>query len=334
MQTLSEQQIIEQIQAGLPLEASLPDESLSLKILDYVPYIGTAIHNGHHFREELEAICYLNAAERLYEEDPGTADWLDGLPITLIANDSRYEYDLNRPVESCIYEEAWEKPVWSRPLTDDERRLSLEKYACYYRVLGALLQKLETFFGRCLLFDVHSYNMQRDNRQTAPVFNIGTAQIEKRRWHKTLKSLNEALNQIELPNLEVQAEQDVVFYGKGYQATFTRKHCSSVLTIPIEVKKIYMDELTGDFFPMVHEALRENLSRALFETAVSFASRIKKRRLKRTDLSPSELEPVVLEVDRKLYRMVRQMDTLLYINPVNLLQEKRRFFCPGLSIYA
>ena len=328
MQTLSEQQIIEQIQAGVPLEASLPDESLSLKILDYVPYVGTAIHNGYNFREELEAICNLNVSDRLYEEDPGTADWLDGLSITLVANNSRYEYDLNRPPESCIYEEAWSKLVWSRPLTENERRLSLEKHASYYRILGAVLKKLETLFGRCLLFDVHSYNMQRDNRQTASVFNIGTAQIEKRRWHKTLKSLNETLNQIELPNLEVRAEQDLVFYGKGYQASFTRQHCASVLTIPIEVKKVY-DELTGDFFPMVHEALRENLSRALFETAVSFASRIKKRRLKRTDLSPSELEPVVLEVDRKLYRMVRQVDSLLYINPVNLLQEKRRFFARG-----
>lgn len=329
MQTLSDQQIIEQIQAGVPLEASLPDGSLSLKILDYVPYVGTAIHNGHRFREALEEQCHLNTSERLYEEDPGTADWLDGLPITLVANDSRYEYDLNRPPESCIYEEAWDKTIWSRPLADHERQLSLEKHACYYRILGVLLQKLETRFGRCLLFDVHSYNMQRDNRQTAPVFNIGTSQIEKRRWHKTLKSLNEALNQIELPNLEVQAEQDVVFYGKGYQATFTRQHCSSVLTIPIEVKKVYMDELTGDFFPLVHEALRENLSRALFETAVSFASRIKKHRLKRKDLSPSELEPVVLEVDHKLFRMVRQMDTLLYINPINLLPEKRRFFARG-----
>ena len=329
MQTLSEQQIIDLIQAGLPLEATLPDGSLTLKILDYVPYIGTAIHHGHHFREELAPLCALSESERYYEEDPGSGDWLDGLPITLIGGDSRYEYDLNRSPEECIYTEAWNKPVWNQPLADEDRERALAKHARYYRILHALLEKLENMFGRCLLFDMHSYNMKRDGREKAPVFNIGTAQIEKRKWHKTLKHLDENLKNIELPNLDVSSKRDAVFQGLGYQATFTRQNFESVLTIPIEVKKIYMDELSGEFFPMVHEALRENLSRALFYTAASFASRVKKKRLKRTDLTPSDLEPVVLEVDRKLFRMVKQMDTLHYINPINFLQEKRRFFARG-----
>ena len=329
MQMLSEQQVIRHIQSGEPFEATLPDESLFIKVLDYVPFVGTAIHQGHRFRNELETLCCLSDAERFYEEDPGTGDWLDGLPITLIGGDSRYEYDLNRSPEECLYEEAWGKKIWHRPLSDEERQLSLEKHARYYRILAALLEKLESTFGRCVLFDVHSYNWQRDDRETAPVFNIGTAQVDRRRWHKTLKSLNQALNDIELPNLSVRAENDAVFYGKGYQATFTREHFKAVLTIPLEVKKIYMDETTGEFFPLVHEALRERLSRALFNTAVSFASRVKKKTLKRADLAPSDIEPVVLEVDRRLFRLVRQMDTLMYINPVNLLQEKRRFFARG-----
>lgn len=329
MQTLSEQQIIDLIQAGLPLEATLPDGSLTLKILDYVPYIGTATHHGHQFREELIPICSLSESERYYEEDPGTGDWLDGLPITLIGGDSRYEYDLNRSPDDCIYSEAWNKSVWKRPLTDDEKQISLTKHARYYQIFSALLKKLETLFGRCLVFDLHSYNMKKDGREKAPIFNIGTAQIEKRKWHKTLKHLDENLANIELPNLDVTCERDTVFYGLGHQATFTRQNFNAVLNIPVEVKKIYMDEATSEFFPMVHEALRENLSRVLFDTAASFASRVKKKRLKRTDLTPSNLEPVVLEVDRKLFRMVKQMDTLHYINPINFLQEKRRFFARG-----
>ena len=329
MQTLSEQQIIDLIQAGLPLEATLPDGSLTLKILDYVPYIGTATHHGHQFREELEPFCALNEAERYYEEDPGTGDWLDGLPITLVGGDSRYEYDLNRSPNECIYNEAWNKAVWKQPLSQKERKVSLAKHSRYYRVLGSLLGKLEAMFGRCLVFDLHSYNMKRDGREKAPIFNVGTAQIEKRKWHKTLQHLNENLSSIELPNLDVTCERDAVFYGLGYQAKFARQNFNAVLNIPVEVKKIYMDETTGEYFPVVHEALRENLSRALFHTAASFASRVKKKRLKRIDLTPSDLESVVLEVDRKLFRMVKQMDTLHYINPVNFLQEKKRFFARG-----
>ncbi|MET4696808.1 flavohemoglobin expression-modulating QEGLA motif protein [Endozoicomonas lisbonensis] len=329
MLTLSEQQIIQHIQSGESFEATLPDKSLVIKVLEFVPFVGTAIHHGNRFREGLNSLCALSEKERYYEEDPGSGNWLDGLPITLVACDSRYEYDLNRSPEDCLYDEAWGKKIWHRPLPDEERQISLAKHARYYRILGALLEKLASLFGRCLLFDLHSYNWQRDGREDAPVFNIGTAQIDRRRWHKTLKSLNEALNEIELPNLSVSAENDAVFYGRGYQATFTRENFRSVLTVPLEVKKIYMDETTGEFFPLVHEALREQLSRALFNTAVSFASRIKKKSLKRTDLAPSDIEPVVLEVDRKLYRLVRQMDTLMYINPVNLLQEKKRFFSRG-----
>ena len=329
MLMLSEEQIIQRIKEGEPFEACLPDNSLSIKVLEYVPFVGTAIHHGHRLRERLSVLCALSETERYYEEDPGTGDWLDGLPVTLVAGDSRYEYDLNRSPEACIYEKAWGKNIWKTPLSNHEKRISLDKHARYYRILEALLNKLEGIFGRCLLLDVHSYNWQRDGKSDAPVFNIGTAQVDKRRWHKTLKKLEESLESIDLPNLKVSSEQDAVFYGLGYQATFTRQHFQSVLTIPLEIKKIYMDETTGEVFPLVHEALREQLSRALFNTAVSFASRVRKKILTRSELGTTNIEPVVMEVDRKLFRLVRQMDTLMYINPVNMQQEKRRFFARG-----
>lgn len=78
-----------------------------VKIEDYSRVVCTAIHNGHRLRPALRENCALSEAERLREEDPFTADLIANMPITVIGNDSRYEYDLNRPPETCVYEEAW-----------------------------------------------------------------------------------------------------------------------------------------------------------------------------------------------------------------------------------
>ena len=33
---------------------------------------------------------------------------LSSLPLTIVGLDSRFEYDLNRDPESCVYKDAWE----------------------------------------------------------------------------------------------------------------------------------------------------------------------------------------------------------------------------------
>lgn len=45
--------------------------------------------------------------------------------------------------------------------------------------------------------------------------------------------------------------------------------------------------------------------------------------------STDTIEPRVLDIDRELYQLAGGLDTLLYVNPVNYLQEKRRFFARG-----
>lgn len=73
-----------------------------VKIEEYSNFVCTAIHNGHQLRPELLEKCALNDSQRLREEDPYTADITANMPITVIGNDSRYEYDLNRPPETCV----------------------------------------------------------------------------------------------------------------------------------------------------------------------------------------------------------------------------------------
>jgi N-formylglutamate amidohydrolase len=116
MQNLTISEIISNIQNRICFEATF-NNSFQIKILEYVPFVCAAIHNGHHLRTELERKCNLTQQERYYEEDPFTGEFIKSLSITLIGNDSRYEYDLNRPEEECIYETAWDKEIWNTKLT-------------------------------------------------------------------------------------------------------------------------------------------------------------------------------------------------------------------------
>lgn len=326
MLQLTEAEVLDKIRQCIPFEAQLNDGSLTIRISEYQPYIATAIHHGHRLRGDLLPKCALSEEERYFEEDPFTGDFISSLPIVLQGEDSRYEYDLNRPLVSCIYDEAWGRKVWSEDLTDVERNVSQAKHACYYRILGCLIATLEERFGLCLLYDIHSYNYHRIEKDT-PVFNLGTKQVNGRRWHKELQQLVSRLNEVELPNVDVSAKANDVFKGMGYQATFVKENFTNTLIMPIEVKKIYMNENRGENFPLVIEKLKEAMKTVLTEHAAeTIVRRTKVRRVTGSDVLASKLPREVIKLDRQLYSIAKGINTLSYINPMNLKQEKRRFF--------
>ena len=163
-------EIIKLINEQKTFEATASDNSFQIKINRYVPFCCTAIHDGNNLREDLKDKIAVDDYDRWYEEDPYTGDFINSLPITLIGLDSRFEYDLNRSSEECIYEEAWGKKVWKRKLTPKERQTSLQKHTNYYKVVHTLITKLEELFSSCVLYDIHSYNYQRWERKV-PLFN-------------------------------------------------------------------------------------------------------------------------------------------------------------------
>ena len=323
---LSEEKILKNIAEGKTFEATLDDGSITIKIQEYLPYLCTAIHAGDKMRSVVSKKCLLTKAERKKEEDPYTDDLISPFPMTIVSNDSRYEYDLNRAPDQCIYTEAWNQKVWKSPLNAKEKQGSLDKHARYYRIIKALVSKIESIFGGCIVIDLHSFNYQRDNKITAPVFNLGTAQIDNDKWQKTLDSFKKNLSKIELPNLNTTVEYNAVFQGRGYQATFVKNLSDKTLLIPLEIKKIFMDEITGEAFPLVIESLRDGLYEAIIDTAMGFNASLNTQTMSKSDFVSSEIEPIVFEVDAALYKLASNVDTLLYVNPVNLLREKRKFY--------
>jgi hypothetical protein len=270
MQKLSEQECIEKIESGECFHADI-EGGFRIKIEKYTFYVCTAIHDGHKLREDLQDNCLLDESERLYEEDPFTGALIEDMPITLTGLDSRYEYDLNRGEETCVYETAWGKEVWKQPLTETQKNASLEKHRRFNRVAVALAKKLQAIHGSCLFYDMHSYNYVRREESDTPAFNIGTEQLDKQRWGDVIDHWNKRLNTIEMPDTAMRSALDEVFYGRGNLATVMKPYAGNVLVLPTELKKTFMDELSGELNDSFFAELKERFGKELQENTLYFA---------------------------------------------------------------
>jgi len=326
MLTFSEKKLIEIIKEGKPFEGALNDNSLYVKIKGWVPYVSTAIHAGDALRDDFNEKCALTKEMRHQEEDPYTDKLIESSPITIVGLNSRYEYDLNREPKNCIHKQVWDQKVWNSPLTFEQEQESIAKHACFYRILKVLIKEVVKRTGACMIVDLHSYNWQIRTYPYAPVFNIGTEQFHIKKFSALLETLKQKLSEIVLPNLDTTVEYNEVFKGKGYQAKFVKTNFPNVPLIPLEVKKIFMDEHSSEPFPLVIESLQVGLNNAILSTATHFSHLLGKKRARKSDLSSSSIEPIVLKIDKEIHRLSLKFDTLHYVNPINFQHERRLFF--------
>ena len=270
MERLTIEQILQNIHAGTPFEAVSEDYSFTLKIEEYAHYVCGAVHDGHHFRKDLWENCCHSEYERWYEEDPSTAEMVRNHPIVLAGCDSRFEYDLNREPEIAIYEDAWGKRLWKEPLADGERNKSMKKHNNFYRVVGALIEKLESLHPQCVVYDMHSYNWQRWNREV-PTWNIGTDNVDQVRFRKDIESWRQALSEIPMPgDIPTTALVNDTFFGNGYFLKFISNTFENTLVLATEVAKIYCDELNQRIYPEVVRAIKVGLKERIPVHAESF----------------------------------------------------------------
>lgn len=326
MLTLSETECIKLIKQKKCFHATVCDGAFTIKIDEYSPVICAAIHDGHQLRKDLESNFLLSKKERFYEEDPYTSDLISSFPIQLIGNDSRFEYDLNRALTlSTYFKTAWNKAVWSKPLSSKQRNVSHQKHQAFYNILEAIVKVVEDSFKSAIVFDIHSYNYKRIEKDT-PTFNIGSAQIDIERWQHIVKRTEKNLNKITLPNVDVRASIDEVFQGRGYLISHVNAHFDNTLVLPIEVKKVFMDEISGDVYPLVLEELKGAFKDALADTAAYFGRKHgRKPRVQSSDILSSTLSEEVLAIDKKLFNLCKSIETLNFINPANIAAQRTKF---------
>ena len=259
MERLTVDQIIERIAHEHPFEAVALDYSFTIKIEAYVHYVCGAVHDGHQFRRSLWDNCLHSQYDRWFEEDPATKQMVHSHPIVIAGCDSRFEYDLNRGPESAIYEDAWGKKLWREPLQESEKQKSLDKHTNFYKVVGALIAKLESLHKAVIVYDMHSYNWRRWDREV-PVINLGTKNIDNDRFGAMVNSWSQSLSQLQLPHvIEATSKINDTFQGNGYFLKYITQHFNNTLVLATEFKKIYCDELNQIMFPEVVAAIEAQL---------------------------------------------------------------------------
>lgn len=269
MEKLSIKNIISKISNGDIFEAVSSDYSFTIKISGYVPYACAAVHNGHQFRKELWEPCLHTEYERWYEEDPETLNMVKSHPIVISGSDSRFEYDLNRAPDSAIYYDAWGKQLWKYPLSEEMIDKSLRKHTNFYKVVHTLIEKLESKFGFCTVYDMHSYNWKRWDREV-PTWNLGTSNVDNVRFGDVIENWQRSLSEIVFPNdIKSTSKINDTFQGNGYFLKYITKNFKNTLVLATEIAKVYCDEYEQVIYPEVVQAVEKELIKRIPEHALS-----------------------------------------------------------------
>lgn len=323
------EEIIEKIKKGETFKSLSEDGSFMIAIEDYVPYVCLAVHNGGNLREGLREKIRLEKMDRWKEEDPYTWQFISSLPIRMIVYSSRYEFDVNRKEEECIYESAWGQQVWKEEITEEEKELSRKKHRAFYQVLHALVETIEMRFNGALVYDIHSYNFRRIDEQgkTTPVFNVGTEKITDPKYRKFINRWLKELEAIDLKSTPTTVHENGVFFGRGYVLEYLMREFKNTLVFATEVKKIYVDEVNGDEFPEYIDRIQEGMKHAVLNTSYYFTDKFTK--LNVTDkysLLANMSDDTLMLVDKELFKLLKEFEILAYVNPTNLEAEKKHFF--------
>ncbi|MGH8495167.1 MAG: N-formylglutamate amidohydrolase [Gammaproteobacteria bacterium] len=219
------------------------------------PVLATAIHNGHELRPEVRALQSLDEATRLREEDPHTDCWAALGDVSVIVHRSRFEMDLNRKPEEAIYIEpgdAWGLDIWKSRPPEVIVESSRAQYLAFYETVRALLEAMSSHWDRLVVLDFHSFNHRRNGsdgkakpQAENPDINVGTHDLDMQRWGFLVEALIEELSKCRVNGRRLDVRVNVKFLGRHFprwiDANFPR-----ACALAVEVKKIYMNEWTGE----------------------------------------------------------------------------------------
>jgi hypothetical protein len=139
-------------------------------------------------------------------------------------------------------------------------------YDNFYNALKDLLTRLIGLHGRLIVYDLHSYNHRRDGQDAPPAdpnynpeINLGTKTMDRNRWTPIVERFIQDLREFDFQGRHLDVREDVKFYGGYFPRWIHSTFSESVCTLSIEVKKIFMDEWTGDLCAEQFESIRNAL---------------------------------------------------------------------------
>lgn len=268
--------VLERLRRGEPISGTDSSGGFAFEVSPSCPYLLTAIHAGHAVPFELASRMAITEEGRRFEEDPATDAMIRGAPSAIWGLVSRAVVDLNRPEALALPltpERFWGVRVYDRAPTEQMNRRSLELHAGFYRFVGSCVTALLERFGACVVYDLHSYNVSRQVEKgfaSPPLFNLGTALLDRGRWADAIDGWLSLLEEIRIPGVETTAAENLVFEGRGEFCARLTDWDPRILVLPTEVAKVYLDEQTGVVYPDRVTALRDGLQTAAIRHAAAF----------------------------------------------------------------
>ncbi|MFA6107588.1 MAG: N-formylglutamate amidohydrolase [Candidatus Latescibacterota bacterium] len=268
-------EVLERLRRGETISGTDPSGGFAFEVDPSRPYLLTAIHAGHAVPSELASRMAITEEGRRFEEDTATDEMVRGAPSAIWGLVSRAVVDLNRPEALALPltpERFWGVRVYDRAPTEPMNRRSLELHAAFYRFVGSCVTALLERFKTCVVYDLHSYNISRQVERgfaRPPVFNLGTALLDRTRWAGAIDAWLSLLGEIRIPGVETTAVENLVFEGKGEFCACLTNWDPRILVLPTEVAKVYMDEQTGVVDPDRVAALRDGLQTAAIRHAAA-----------------------------------------------------------------
>ena len=226
------------------------------------PIICTAIHSGHKLSPFVQEKMNLNEFKRFYEEDPYTDILIEDCENKIITDYSRFEVDLNRPREKCIYqnpEDAWGLKIRTQEFTAKEISNLLEEYDEFYGNLLDTIERLKKQYDVLFVFDIHSYNYRRGGIEADPKENpeiiLGTSNMPEK-YMPYIHKIKSKFEEFIFFGRKLDVQINIKFTG-GNLSRWIHNNFTDVISLSIEFKKIFMDELTGELHnEMIYELKR------------------------------------------------------------------------------
>lgn len=234
------------------------------------PIVCSAIHGGHDLRPEIARRMLLSDADRRREEDPYTGDWTSIGDSKVVVHRSRFEVDLNRQRDCAVYLEpsdCWDLDVRSAALPEQEIEESRSLHERFYEDLYELLDETRrTRWGRFVVLDLHTYNHRREGAHSPaadpeqnPDINVGTGSVDRDAWGPLIDRVIRELGSCCVNGASLQVGENVKFKG-AHLVQWVNSTFPDACALAIEVKKIFMDEITGELdrqaWQEVHMALQ------------------------------------------------------------------------------
>ena len=210
--------------------------------------VAAAVHNGHNLRPSIAQIMTLGEADRLREEDPYTGCWTSIVDQRIVVNQSRFEYDLNRSRETCVYEspeDAWGLAIYPERLPYNEKDSSLARYDAFYAEAHTFFKTVQKDNPHFVVFDLHSYNHLRNGPDGPkadpdgnPEINIGTGTMtQSEQWRGLVDGVIDDLRTFDYGGRQLDVRENVKFVGRQFGQWLHNTFPGTACCISIECKK-------------------------------------------------------------------------------------------------